>query len=242
MLPSAETIQIGGSVCGLMHGIMIKRLGHNVHIIEQSQTEARTGFAAGIMAGPKVVEFLKRFDVSAQPYSIPCAAQFISRESTVRWRINAKAQMTGWDVLYYRLRANFDGFVSKHCPEPIAKQQGEGSIKYDYGKRVSGVTYMDGLMEVVFEDLINGGGGTLHADLVIAADGTNSTVRQTLLPEPQRPYSGYVAWRGTVPEKEISAEAIKFLDGYASAFAMRSAYMLWLVIIDWSCYYDKLTY
>lgn len=61
---------------------------------------------------------------------------------------------------------------------------------------------------VEFEDLIDGGYGEHRADLIIAADGANSIVRRLILPISQlkRPYSGYVAWRGTVPEREISEE------------------------------------
>ena len=41
--------------------------------------------------------------------------------------------------------------------------------------------------------LIKGGTGKVHADLVIAANGANSMIRRTVLPDQdlQRPYSGY---------------------------------------------------
>lgn len=44
----------------------------------------------------------------------------------------------------------------------------------------------------------------MHADLVIAADGTSSKIRQILQPGLQRKYVGYIAWRGTALENEIS--------------------------------------
>src|SRR5439155_7781660 len=50
--------------------------------------------------------------------------------------------------------------------------------------------------------------GTVHADLLVAADGPSSSLRRLLLPAAShRTYAGYVAFRGTVPESELSAAA-----------------------------------
>ncbi len=38
---------------------------------------------------------------------------------------------------------------------------------------------------------------------MVAADGISSTTRAALLPEVAPSYSGYVAWRGTMPESEL---------------------------------------
>jgi 2-polyprenyl-6-methoxyphenol hydroxylase-like FAD-dependent oxidoreductase len=48
---------------------------------------------------------------------------------------------------------------------------------------------------------------TCEADLIIAADGGSSTIRRLLKPDVERKYVGYVAWRGTVPETQLSDEA-----------------------------------
>ncbi len=46
-------------------------------------------------------------------------------------------------------------------------------------------------------------GATAVADLVVAADGISSGTRSALLPGVAPSYSGYVAWRGTLPESEL---------------------------------------
>jgi 2,6-dihydroxypyridine 3-monooxygenase len=47
-------------------------------------------------------------------------------------------------------------------------------------------------------------GGSRHeADLLVCADGVGSTFRGLLLPGAHRRYSGYVAWRGMVPERAL---------------------------------------
>ena len=61
---------------------------------------------------------------------------------------------------------------------------------------------------VEFEDLINGVGGSVSADLVIVAGGASCEVHSLLLPDSdlQRPYSGYLTWGGTVPESDVSED------------------------------------
>jgi 2-polyprenyl-6-methoxyphenol hydroxylase-like FAD-dependent oxidoreductase len=46
----------------------------------------------------------------------------------------------------------------------------------------------------------------MHADLVIAADGFKSSIRERLLPDARLQYAGYVAWRGLVDEASLSPE------------------------------------
>lgn len=68
---------------------------------------------------------------------------------------------------------------------------------YDTGKRVKDVSYAkrSGLT-IKFEDSENGTVANLYPDLVIAADGANSTIRKLLVPKLEAPYSGYLTWRG----------------------------------------------
>jgi 2,6-dihydroxypyridine 3-monooxygenase len=50
-------------------------------------------------------------------------------------------------------------------------------------------------------------GTTVESDLIVFADGVNSIARANLVPGSQPRYSGYVAWRGMVPESEVSASS-----------------------------------
>lgn len=226
----AHGLKVGGSICGLMHGIILKRLGHNVHILEQSSTSLRPALAAGITAGPYFQEFMKKHDRCQEPYSLPSAVQFINATASVTRKFNVPLKMTSWDVLYYRLRANFDGFTSDHCPRSYVNEDNEGNAFFDLGKKVTGVqSRADGKegLEVAFDDLIDPSkGSSIFADYVVVADGASSSIRQQLIPEPHRPYSGYVAWRGTVPEEDVSPETVSLLDRHFSAFVMKKSYMV----------------
>jgi 2-polyprenyl-6-methoxyphenol hydroxylase-like FAD-dependent oxidoreductase len=198
-----------------MHGIVLSRLGHNVHILEQNETNERSALAAGINVGPRVQEFMKKYDLSGKPYTLPTGAQFINHNGVKR-RLGLKLQMTSWDVIYYRLRANYDGFKSSYCTESY----GDGRISI--GTKVISVSESDKLV-VTYQD--STGIGKLSADYVIAADGASSIIRQQFGLKP-RTYSGYVAWRGVVPEDQISPKTKNLLDGNFSAFTMPNGYMV----------------
>lgn len=117
--------------------------------------------------------------------------------------------MTSWDLLYNILRANFDGMAEDgYCGIP-QNEATDGKTEYLYGHKVIEIkeSNPDGL-SVGFQDK-DGKEGSLEADLVFAADGPSSTVRGLLMPEVKRTYAGYVAWRGTVLESEVSEETLE---------------------------------
>ncbi len=56
--------------------------------------------------------------------------------------------------------------------------------------------------------------------------GANSSIRTILEPKVQKQYSGYVAWRGTVVENEISQESRKIFRQMTTSFAANMSYIL----------------
>ena len=206
---------------------MLKRLGHRVRILEQSPESILHGQAAGIRAGKEVQEFFQKYDRLKEEYFIDCSGlQFIDRDAKNLRFIDFPMAMTSWTTLYYRLRSNFDGYLSKHCPEPPEPEDTDDLATYDLGKRVTDVSYTEGVVHISFDDTLNATSGSLEADLVIAADGSNSAVRRLLLPELKRPYAGYVAWRGGVLEKDVSEETKAIVKDNFMVFKMPRNYIL----------------
>lgn len=146
--------QVGGSLSGLFQGVVLKRLGHNVRILERASPDGLREQGAGITAREDIQEYLNTYDrFSDQPYSPGDAnIQFINQtgEVTKTWKMQLR--MTSWDTLYYRLRANFDGLQSEYVNTARSTPQtGEGAASYEYECNVTDVKYQKGSVDVHFE-------------------------------------------------------------------------------------------
>ena len=188
-----------------MHGIVFKRLGHAVHILNRDPTGRLESQGAGIGTGEHVGAFLDTYDRVQTPLAVPAKAmQFVDRDAQLVRLWRRSMNLSSWSALYYRLRANFDGMCTEYCPEPPASLSSEGEATYDVGKTVTDVKRADdGTLTVVFDD-VSGVSSSVSVDLVVGADGSGSVVRKIFLPSAQRRFAGYVAWRGMVPEGELT--------------------------------------
>lgn len=117
-------------------------------------------------------------------------------------------RMTSWDLLYHLLRWRVDGTESEYVAG--LTQDERPKAEYENGCTVTAIEEEGGGgggIKVTYSQVDRGEGQTATADLVIAADGGSSTVRRIVQPDATRTYAGYVAWRGTVPETELSDAA-----------------------------------
>ena len=161
-----------------MHGILLKRLGHNVRILEQASSSDREGQAAGITVAPEMSNFFRQHDRSGEQFAIRCSGfQRFFRDLQHKEERDVELKVTSWKVLYYRPRANFDGLESTFCKEPPGALETDGGACYDLMKKVTDVAYRDGSVIVTFNDLSTGISESVRADLMIAADGSSSATR-----------------------------------------------------------------
>jgi 2,6-dihydroxypyridine 3-monooxygenase len=72
--------------------------------------------------------------------------------------------------------------------------------RYLLGREVTGFSQAGDVVRVTLA-----GGEVAEADLLVCADGVSSPARARLLPGVRPSYSGYVAWRGTLPEAALPA-------------------------------------
>ena len=210
-----------------MHGIVLKRLGHNVHILEQNTKSERADLAAGITTHPQFDEFVNRHDLTKQPWSIHCnSVQFLAKDSKVKRRMERALEMTSWAVIYHRLRANFDAYASSFCPDPPKPTSNDGIVMFDLGKRATALTPNAEGVSISFEDILKNEQGVIQADLVILADGASSSLRSSLFPSLERKYAGYVALRGTVIESDVSEHCQKVFDPNLTYYSFPNSYIL----------------
>jgi 2-polyprenyl-6-methoxyphenol hydroxylase-like FAD-dependent oxidoreductase len=210
-----------------MQGIMLKRLGHNVQVLEQNRSSERLEGGTGITIGPDALQFFNRYDLMKRPFSVPNPGiQIFDNKLHLKRFIKRPMQMSSWNQLYYILRANFDGYKSSLYPEPPAPLEGDGEAVFSVGKKVTDVVYLDGNVTVQYEDLFVGGEHSIQGGLVIVADGASSRIRSILLPQVRRDYSGYLAWRGYVNESQLSEETRKALDPRFTSYSCKGGYIL----------------
>jgi 2,6-dihydroxypyridine 3-monooxygenase len=69
-------------------------------------------------------------------------------------------------------------------------------------------------------------GETVNPDLVVFADGVSSPARASLLPACERTYAGYVAWRGVVPETELTDATLAALDDAITYYVYANSHIL----------------
>lgn len=198
-------------------------------ILEQDPSKERHSHESGIQIGPSVTALLDRYDATGRPVSISAhAMSFYWRQRRRVYEKPSRHNMSNWGCLFNVLRANFDGMPSAAVPAPPPPQPGDGAVEYRSGVRVTGL--LDNpdkaRVHVHYVDVATGAKGSLSADLVIAADGIHSTVRSLLGAETRKEYAGYVAWRGVVPEKLLSAETVAALSDRLSFFLLDKTYLV----------------
>ncbi|KAI1326781.1 hypothetical protein F5Y16DRAFT_374019 [Xylariaceae sp. FL0255] len=200
-----QIVIIGGSLAGLMCGIALKQAGHSVEIIERDGN-VRQSHMAGVCLGLDAQEFLARHDRIAQDFTHRSnRLQTLNNGQGLKIFVNIIRDITSWDVIYFRLRSLFDGYKSSYYPSPARTEDTDGSAVYSHDNEVVDISRSDeGKMVLKVTDRKTQQQKDIKADLVIGADGPNSFVRSKYLPNSQREYVGYIAWRGTVLESEVS--------------------------------------
>lgn len=206
---------IGGSLAGLMHGVMLRQLSHDVHILEQYPSSIRESQAAEMSTGIHGQRFLKRYDkIKDRPHFVTASKlEVVDARLNVTEIRSVTFKLTNWKTFYYLLRANFNGLKSEYVPKPPPSLLAKGQvIFYDVRKRDTNISHdKEAGLSVTYEDVQTVTNEVLHPDLVIAADGVGSTTRKILFPDLKTPYAGFLTWRGIVLENAVSQETLDFL-------------------------------
>ncbi|OTA67065.1 FAD/NAD(P)-binding domain-containing protein [Hypoxylon sp. EC38] len=223
---SFRVVIIGGSLAGLMCGIALKHSGYEVQIIEQDGNE-RQSHMSGVGLGPSVDHFLQRHDRLYSAFSQRTSCIQTLKNGTPRVLATGNRDITSWDAFYYRLRSNFDGYISSYYPSAPQPSETDGSVIYDARQKVLGVvpaepdgSYM--ILSILDRDTEEEYQKKAH--LIIGADGPDSLIRAKYLPTVQRSYVGYIAWRGTVPEREVSVKTREMFNDSIMTYMMREGH------------------
>lgn len=177
-----HAVIIGGSIGGLMAGLLLRRIGWRVTICERSAVPL-SGRGAGIVTHEALWQALFQAGLTeAQRHGVVVHDRVaFAQDGRELARMRYRQIMTSWDHLFGMLRALY------------------GTADYHLGQELAGIVPHAGHVTARFVD-----GSALDADLIVGADGFRSTVRALASPNIRPVYTGYVGWRGMVEERQIA--------------------------------------
>ena len=176
-----RVVVMGGSLGGLTAALVLRDAGCEVRVFERSSA-ALQARGAGIAALEATLRYLterggrRRADVCSSTDWI----RFLRADGSVRHEQRHRYLFSSWNTIYRSLLELLD------------------PGRYLLGREVTAFSQSGDTVRVTLAD-----GSSTDADLLVCADGVSSLARARLLPDVRPSYSGYVAWRGTLPERAL---------------------------------------
>ncbi len=193
---------VGGSLGGLTAACLLADAGHHVVVYERSPTELEER-GAGIGFLPETYRYLvEHAGISLDTMAVRTGhIRYLGRDGSVVHDDEHHYLFSSWNTVYREMLACFDASNYRLAHE---------------------------LTDIQLEPLQLGfaNGEAVHPDLAVFADGVGSTARAELLPEVRPLYSGYVAWRGVVPETLLSEATRRILDDAITYYVYANSHIL----------------
>ena len=177
-----RAVVIGGSIGGLFAGLFLRKVGWDVSIHERAGEELASR-GAGIATHDELHEAFALATGQDGEIGVSVGGRVVlARSGDVICEVARPQVLASWDRIWKRLRLGA-GDVYRHGSALVSVEQDEqrAYARFDDGSEVT-------------------------ADLLVAADGIQSTVRRQLMPDVEPRYAGYVAWRGLAEMAELSGK------------------------------------
>ncbi len=186
---SPRAVIMGGSIGGLTAALVLRDNGWEVDVFERSSAllESR---GAGIISHPITLRYATEFagygldDLSIKP--VWC--RYVDDQGKIVSERSCHFRVNSYGTLYRALLHAF-GMERMHLGRSVVRFREEGSK-----------------VKVFLSD-----NDIKMTDLLVCADGINSTARRLMVPDASPEYAGYVAWRGTVGEENLGGATFKAL-------------------------------
>jgi 2,6-dihydroxypyridine 3-monooxygenase len=180
---------VGGSLGGLTAALVLRDLGCEVDVFERSAAELESR-GAGIVVLDATVRYLReRTDLDVDRITTSTGyLRYLGGDGSVVYEEPRRYRYSAWHSIYGALLGQF------------------GRDRYHLGRQMAGLRQRGEQVEVRFAD-----GAAASYELVVCADGIASGARAALQPRARPAYAGYVAWRGTVPERLLGRGAGELL-------------------------------
>ena len=173
---------VGGSLGGLTAALVLRDLGCEVDVFERSAAELESRGAGIVVLDETVRYFRERTELELDRLTtVTGFLRYLGRDGGVEYEEPRRYRYSAWHSIYRALLGCF------------------GRRRYHLGREMAGFQQQGEQVQVRFAD-----GSTAAYDLLVCADGIASSARAVLQPQARPAYAGYVAWRGTVEERQLS--------------------------------------
>lgn len=199
-----KIIVIGGSIGGLSAGIALMQQGFDVEIYERAAKDMKDR-GAGLVIQPEMMDYLMEHGIAPKDvFGVPARQrQILDENGAPVLRYPNDTQFTSWNYLWRQLKDFFP------------------ADRYFYGYELQSTKQHPHAVTATFSN-----GKKVTAELLIGADGYNSVVRRQLYPDVIPAYAGYVAYRGLIPEEELTLEEAAFFSDKFTLFPYENSHLL----------------
>lgn len=186
-----RAIVIGGSMSGLLNGLLLRQAGWTVNVYERVESEL-SGRGAGIVAQAELIVRLRTLGLPTDELGVAITTRkILNAQGQFTHEYECPQVLTAWERVYRLLR---DAFPPQH---------------YHRGRGFTAFTQDAAKVTAHFSD-----GEKVNADLLVGADGIRSTVRQQAAPDVLPRYAGYSAWRALIAESDFPPDVHRDLFEY----------------------------
>lgn len=204
MVAAGRVAVAGGSLGGLTAGLVLRDLGLDVTIYERSARELEQR-GAGIGFLPASYRYLvERGGYALDEISIVTdRIRYLDRSGGITHDEAHTYRFSSWNTVYRCLLECFgrERYLLGHEVEDFSQEGGSVAVKI-------------------------AGGRHERVDLLVCADGVASRSRRALQPQVQPSYSGYVGWRGMVPERSLPEATVAALGDAITYFVYANSHIL----------------
>jgi FAD-dependent urate hydroxylase len=218
-----EIAVIGGGIGGLCAAATLQKQGFSVHVYDS--TPAFHAVGAGIGIGSNAMQALKEIGVGENVF----ADGYIVRKMVFQDQKGKTLNSTDFSALGKESGQQNITIHRADLHRTLLDALDPYTVQYN--KKCVSVEQDQSKATAHFQD-----GTSISADLLIAADGIHSLVRQTLLPKAKPRFAGYTCWRGITENNgnipEFTACELWSTKGRFGAAPMKNGMVYWFACIN----------
>jgi 2-polyprenyl-6-methoxyphenol hydroxylase-like FAD-dependent oxidoreductase len=175
-----RAIVVGGSISGLFAAALLRKKGWRADVFERVDVELK-GRGAGIVSHPELLDILDESDAGTADLGIHVDDRVLfDRAGNVIKHHHFPQILTSWDRLQN---------LARHVQPEGTYHLNHNFVGFEQDAKGVTVRFENGRVE--------------RGDVLVAADGFRSAVRNIVAPEVQPIYAGYVIWRSVIDESDL---------------------------------------